>query len=89
MNSAAIYLQMQALWAMAAVSKSSMTARRMAASAIISSAGNHAAGNSDTQRLIKQFTVLCDQLIRLCHFAPAGRVKCGQHCIAAHFCSSS
>ncbi|KAK9807336.1 hypothetical protein WJX73_002849 [Symbiochloris irregularis] len=64
----------QALWAMAAVSKSNSTARRLAASAIISSASSHSASTA-TQRLIKQFPGLCDQVIRLCNHAPAGKLK--------------
>ncbi|CAA6663251.1 unnamed protein product [Spirodela intermedia] len=56
----------QALWMMAAVSKSTVAARRDAASEIILAARRGFRSGSDTSNLFGQFGSLVDQLIKLC-----------------------
>jgi len=67
----------QSLWALAAVAKSAVPARAEAAAAILASAKRHAQpGRQEAaRRLHAAFAALCDQLIRLCHHAPAGRAR--------------
>ena len=64
-------MTVQALWALASVSKSTVLARQEAASAIISSAKRHAekeGGSAAAQRLIARFADAADQFIRLCNY---------------------
>lgn len=56
----------QALWMMAAVSKSTVAARRDAASEIIQAARRGFKSGSDASNLFGQFGSLIDQLIKLC-----------------------
>ncbi|MQL84785.1 hypothetical protein Taro_017301 [Colocasia esculenta] len=56
----------QALWMMAAVSKSTVAARRDAAAEIIQAARKGMRSGSDTNGLFGQFASLIDQLIKLC-----------------------
>jgi len=56
----------QALWMMAAVSKSTVAARRDAASEIIQAARKGVRHGSDRNTLFVQFTSLMDHLIKLC-----------------------
>ena len=65
----------QALWALAAVSKSQVTARNTAASTILRSA-RKAETDEGRKRLYTQFPAFCDQLIRLCHHNPGDKHKC-------------
>lgn len=63
---------MQALWAMAALSRSKQQARREAAAAIISQAA-HADSSKPHKALFSQFKHLTDHLVRLCNFQPSSR----------------
>uniref|UniRef100_A0A1D1YBN2 Serine/threonine-protein kinase ATR n=1 Tax=Anthurium amnicola TaxID=1678845 RepID=A0A1D1YBN2_9ARAE len=56
----------QALWMMAAVSKSTVAARRDAAAEIIQAARKGSRRGSETNNLFGQFATLIDQLIKLC-----------------------
>lgn len=56
----------QALWMMAAVSKSTVTARRAAAAEIIQAARKGARHSSDNSSIFVQFAGLIDHLINLC-----------------------
>lgn len=56
----------QALWMMAAVSKSAVTARRAAAAEIIQAARKGSRHGSDTSNIYLQFASLIDHLINLC-----------------------
>ena len=57
----------QALWQLAAVSKSTVYARQEAAALILSSAKRHSEANVDVQRLLQRFPEVVDQFIRLCN----------------------
>ena len=57
----------QALWQLAAVSKSTVYARQEAAAAILSSAKRHSEADAGVQRLLQRFPEVVDQLIRLCN----------------------
>ena len=59
----------QALWQLAAVSKSTVQDRRSAATAILSSA-KRAIRTDDERAVFSANSGLCEQLIRLCHYAP-------------------
>lgn len=61
------------LWALAAVSKSTVQARQEAASRVISSAKAYVSDND--KEVFRQFAALSDQLIRLCHFQPPPKAK--------------
>ena len=65
---------LQALWALAAVNKSTVYARREAASEIITSAKKHTE-SEEGKALYVQFAALCDQLIKLCNHMPAKNVR--------------
>ncbi|KMT01328.1 hypothetical protein BVRB_9g213440 isoform A [Beta vulgaris subsp. vulgaris] len=56
----------QALWLMAAVSKSAVPSRRQAAAEILQAARKGTSPNSNRSDLFSQFTSLIDHLIRLC-----------------------
>ncbi|KAK9858036.1 hypothetical protein WJX84_006124 [Apatococcus fuscideae] len=64
----------QALWALAAVNKSTVYARREAASEIITSAKKHTE-SEEGKALYGQFAALCDQLIKLCNHMPPKNVR--------------
>ena len=66
---------MQALWAIAALSKSKQQSRKEAAHSIISAASR--AGDKAKRLLFQQFAQLQDHLIALCNHNPAGKIKCG------------
>lgn len=72
-QTASIYPQ-QALWQLAAVSKSSVAARRSAANSIISGAKKAAKGD-DEKKIFTENGGLCEQLIKLCHFTPQSNKK--------------
>ena len=61
------YMSVQALWQLAAVSKSTVYARQEAAAAILSSAKRHSEADAGVQRLLQRFPEVVDQLIRLCN----------------------
>lgn len=61
----------QALWSLAAVSKSTLRNRQAAASNIILAAKQRA--DEPDKRLFDQFARLCDQLIKLCHWSPPAK----------------
>jgi hypothetical protein len=68
-----LFVVLQVLWALAAVSKSTVQARQEAASRVITSVKTQALeSNKD---LFKQFAALCDQLIRLCFFQPPPKAR--------------
>ena len=56
----------QALWALAVVSKSAVSARRVAANSIISNA-KRAVANPDIAALFSNHNSVCEQLIKVCH----------------------
>ena len=58
---------MQALWQLAAVSKSTVYARQEAAASILSSAKRHSDADTGVQRLLQRFPEVVDQFIRLCN----------------------
>mgnify|MGYP000459258267 FL=1 len=64
----------QALWTMAAVSKSTVSARRLAAAEILKIARNGLQQESD-KALFTQFASLIDQLIRLCFHQPSAKAR--------------
>ncbi|KAJ7539120.1 hypothetical protein O6H91_11G077400 [Diphasiastrum complanatum] len=74
----------QALWTMAAVSKSTVPARREAAAEILQQARNAAHQERD-RVLFNQFTGLCEQMIKLCFYA--GQPKAQMLSISAEFSS--
>ena len=61
------HMPVQALWQLAAVSKSTVYARQEAAAAILSSAKRHSEADAGVQRLLQRFPEVVDQLIRLCN----------------------
>ncbi|XP_058072546.1 serine/threonine-protein kinase ATR isoform X2 [Magnolia sinica] len=65
----------QALWTMAAVSKSTVAARRDAAAEIIQAARKGSGQGSDINSLFVQFASLIDHLIRLCFHAGQSKAK--------------
>lgn len=70
-----ILTKMQALWQLAAVSKSTVYARQEAAAAILSSAKRHSDAEGVVQRLLQRFPEVVDQLIRLCNHS-GGDKRC-------------
>ena len=67
---------MQALWQLAAVSKSTVYARQEAAASILSSAKRHSDADTGVQRLLQRFPQVVDQFIRLCNHT-GGDKRCG------------
>lgn len=65
----------QSLWMMAAVSKSTIAARRNAASEIIQSARKSSKAGSNNANLFTQFAGLIDHLIKLCFHPGQSRTK--------------
>ncbi|KAF8405476.1 hypothetical protein HHK36_010382 [Tetracentron sinense] len=65
----------QGLWIMAAVSKSTVPARREAAAEIIQASRKGFAQGSDSNNLFVQFASLIDHLIRLCFHAGQPKAK--------------
>jgi len=67
----------QALWALASVSRSAHPARAEAAQGVLASARRAADGDGGNaaRSLHAAFGSLADHLVRLCHFAPAGRAR--------------
>ncbi|GAX74920.1 hypothetical protein CEUSTIGMA_g2366.t1 [Chlamydomonas eustigma] len=63
----------QALWSLAAVCKSSVQARRNAASNIVSAAHKSTSSDDGLRRVFSQFSQFSDHLIKLCHWAPASQ----------------
>lgn len=62
------------MWALAAISKSTVFIRREAASEIITSAKKHTE-SEEGKALYGQFAALCDQLIKLCNHMPPKNVR--------------
>lgn len=71
---------LQALWQLAAVSKSTVYARQEAAASILSSARRHSDADMGVQRLLQRFPEVLDQFIRLCNHT-GGDKRCGQRCM--------
>ena len=65
----------QALWMMAAVSKSTVAARRDAASEIIQAARRGFRAGTESNNLFAQFGTLVDQLIKLCFHPGQSKAK--------------
>ena len=65
----------QALWALASVSKSKVESRKHAASSILKTARKHQDIDKQHRELYSQFPAFCDQLIRLCHHNPGDKAK--------------
>lgn len=65
----------QALWLMAAVSKSAVLSRRQAAAEILQAARKGPSSDSSRSDLFSQFTSLIDHLIRLCFHAAQSKAK--------------
>ncbi|GAB4817356.1 hypothetical protein N2152v2_004402 [Parachlorella kessleri] len=61
----------QCLWALSAVAKSNMSARRSAFAAITQQVKKH--GSDSTKRLITEHMGLWDQLIKVCHHNPTDK----------------
>jgi serine/threonine-protein kinase ATR len=64
----------QALWTMAAVSKSTVSARRTAATEILRIARNGLPQESE-KALFTQFASLIDEMIRLCFHQPSAKAR--------------
>ena len=62
-----VLMRMQALWQLAAVSKSTVYARQEAAASMISSAKKHSDADPGVQRLLQRFPEVLEQFIRLCN----------------------
>lgn len=77
-------MRAQALWALAAVAKSTVLARQEAASAIIGSARRHREGDAAAQHLFRDFADAADQLIRLCNHT-VDRRSASRACHPARF----
>ena len=71
---------MQALWQLAAVSKSTVYARQEAAASILSSAKRHSDADTGVQRLLQRFPEVVDQFIPLCT-TPEATKGMGQCCM--------
>ena len=65
----------QALWALASLSKSKVESRKQAASGILKTARKHQDIDKQHRDLYSQFPAFCDQLIRLCHHNPGDKAK--------------
>lgn len=65
-------LALQALWALTAVNKSNVPARKSAAAVVLSSFNRHA---PEAQALFQQMTKFCDQLISLCYHQPPPKAQ--------------
>ena len=63
----------QVLWHLATVANSNVPQRRKGAKEIIQAARKRA--SEDKRKLFSQFERLIDELIRLCHHSPSGKVK--------------
>lgn len=65
----AVAYPQQALWALAAVSKSTVSSRRSAATAICSNA-KRAAHSEEVRAVFQSHNTITEQLIKLCHLVP-------------------
>ena len=70
-----VLMHMQALWQLAAVSKSAVYARQEAAASMISSAKKHSDADPGVQRLLQRFPEVLEQFIRLCNHS-GGDKRC-------------